>query len=600
MRRERLLLVAGSCAIPLFVLGCGARSELDLLGIALPVTDAAADSIPPPPDASLDSAADVSFQDAGPSEEDSANLPVDPPRLLAPLSTSIVTSQTPTLRWVLPGDADGAHVEICRDRACTSVLTSFDATGASGQPAMRLPPGVLFWHAFGRSGRVTGAVHSRTWQFTVGHRTAGVDTSWGSVPDFNGDGRVDLLVGESEVGMQMPGRGPGFGYVFSGTSAGLSSSPSVKLQGPSGNSEFGISVGSGDFDGDGFADALVGAPGIDAYTGSAFVYPGGDGGLSSTPSATLTYPTSRGAQFGNSVAGVGDVNGDGYADAVVGANDYGYGSGQAGRAYVYLGSPTGLATTPNVVLTGPESVVEQFGSAVASAGDVNGDGYGDVVVAGAGQTPLDGGGGFVLARLYVYLGSASGISASPSANFPGPSANTGPGFTTLGGACDVNGDGYADIVAGGMGATAVYPGSPGGVQTFAAVNLVAPGVDNYAYEFKVAGAVRDLDGDGYDDVVTSYDQVFVYLGAAGGPSPAPSLTLTTPNGSPGIYGFEPAGVGDINGDGFADLGVGSASDGNFTGRVYLYPGQVGGVASTPLTSLAGMDGQGSEFGSCME
>src|SRR5262249_17807859 len=129
-----------------------------------------------------------------------ACVAVGAPRLMAPLSTSTVTSQRPTLHWVLSGVADGARVQICRDHAGSSVLTSVDAVGASGRPAADLPTGVLFWRAFGRSGEVTGIEATPTWEFTVGHRSAPVDTSWGSTLDVNADGYADVLVGQREIG----------------------------------------------------------------------------------------------------------------------------------------------------------------------------------------------------------------------------------------------------------------------------------------------------------------------------------------------------------------------------------------------------------------
>src|SRR5581483_3712440 len=110
------------------------------------------------------------------------------PRLIAPLSTATVTSQRPTLRWVLAAGTDGAHVDICRDRACTKTVTSFDVVGPFAAPRSALPSGVLFWRAFGRSAGAIGTTPSPTWEMFVGARSATVDTSWGTTPDVNGDG----------------------------------------------------------------------------------------------------------------------------------------------------------------------------------------------------------------------------------------------------------------------------------------------------------------------------------------------------------------------------------------------------------------------------
>ena len=96
-------------------------------------------------------------------------------------------------------------------------------------------------------------------------------------------------------------------------------------------------------------------------------------------------------QYGASVSSAGDVNGDGYDDVIVRA-PFSNGSSYIGRAYVYLGSPSGISATPSATLTAEEGVYF-FGASVSSAGDINGDGYGDVIVGGKPD------------KVYVYLGS---------------------------------------------------------------------------------------------------------------------------------------------------------------------------------------------------
>ncbi|KAB3547907.1 MAG: hypothetical protein C5617_001265, partial [ANME-2 cluster archaeon] len=105
--------------------------------------------------------------------------------------------------------------------------------------------------------------------------------------------------------------------------------------------------------------------------------------------------------FGYSVASAGDVNGDGYDDVIVGAYHNDNGGSDAGKAYVYLGSASGLSTTASWTATG-EVGDDYFGYAVASAGDVNGDGYDDVIVGAHGNND----GGNDIGKAYVYLGSA--------------------------------------------------------------------------------------------------------------------------------------------------------------------------------------------------
>ena len=152
-----------------------------------------------------------------------------------------------------------------------------------------------------------------------------------------------------------------------------------------------------------------------------------------------------GNEYGYSVARAGDVNGDGYGDVIVGA--WGYdapGKVDAGKIYVYHGSANGLIAAPVFQAVG-EMADAYFGMAVASAGDVNGDGYGDVVV---GSYRYDNGAKKNVGKVYVFHGSPNGLVGTPAS----------PAFSAVGevaedwfsgavaGAGDVNGDGYDDII----------------------------------------------------------------------------------------------------------------------------------------------------------
>src|SRR5262249_19356864 len=111
------------------------------------------------------------------------------------------------------------------------------------------------------------------------------------------------------------------------------------------------------------------------------------------------------ASFGQSVASAGDVNGDGYADVIVGAPDYDIGPNE-GAAFLFLGSATGTVAAPAATFTS-DRPTSRFGQSVASAGDVNGDGYADLIV---GARAYDNGAqdtaeGWV----FIYLGSGTGI-----------------------------------------------------------------------------------------------------------------------------------------------------------------------------------------------
>jgi hypothetical protein len=104
----------------------------------------------------------------------------------SPLSTSRVTSQKPTLRWELSSGVPDVTVDLCLDRACTRPIgDSVHVTGTSYALTSPLAAGVVYWRL--HPGTVAN-VTSPTWQFTVGHRSAAVDTSWGTTLDVNGDG----------------------------------------------------------------------------------------------------------------------------------------------------------------------------------------------------------------------------------------------------------------------------------------------------------------------------------------------------------------------------------------------------------------------------
>ena len=157
------------------------------------------------------------------------------------------------------------------------------------------------------------------------------------------------------------------------------------------------------------------------------------------------------ARLGISVASAGDVNGDGYDDAIVGAWFYDDGETNEGAAFVFLGGPTGIAggTLADAATWLESNQAEaRFGSIVAGAGDVNGDGYDDVLVGAGGYDDgeVDEGAAF------LYLGGPGGIASGgpevAAARFEFDQANARAG-TSVAGAGDVNGDGYDDMLIGG-------------------------------------------------------------------------------------------------------------------------------------------------------
>ncbi|HEY3355167.1 MAG TPA: FG-GAP-like repeat-containing protein, partial [Polyangia bacterium] len=241
-----------------------------------------------------------------------------------------------------------------------------------------------------------------------------------------------------------------------------------------------------------------GAPGYDTATagGRAFLFLGGPAGLAQTPAWTASE-SQAGACFGFAVAGAGDVNGDGHPDVIVGAYAYDAGGADAGRVAVYLGTSSGLTATPVWTYTGTEAG-GVLGASVAGAGDVNRDGYADVIVG----APLAAGGGQAL----VFHGSAAGPRATPA--WTASAGQAGAWFGQVAGAGDVNGDGYADVIVGAYlfdhgeadeGAAFVYLGSPAGLGA-AAVWSAEANQAGAGLGLAVAGA-GDVNRDGLADVI---------------------------------------------------------------------------------------------------
>ena len=490
------------------------------------------------------------------------------PRPMAPLSTSTVTSRRPTLHWQNAAGWSGAHVELCADRACTHVLATVDSTGSSGAPSADLPVGVVYWHVFGAEGINLGTTSSPTWEFFVGQHDAPVDTSFGSTLDVNGDGYADLLVAADGVMSNTGGI-----YLYNGGQNGVAGSPSASVFGPDGTGgNFAVSIASaGDVNGDGFGDVIVGASG----SGKAFVFLGGSGGLRTPAANTLQAPNGVTGSywFGASVTGAGDFNGDGYGDIVVG-------EGNSSSAYVYFGGATGIAgTTPSVTLQ--DSTNSDFGSSVASAGDVNGDGIGDIAVAAINQ-----------GRVFVFLGGTTpSTSASAILNSP---VSTGV-LTVIGAPGDFDGDGYTDVAAGdpGVGAVYVFPGGSSGTQTSPTITVPAGQSTGFAASLGSAG---DVNGDGYDDLVVGADfsnQAFVFAGGSHGLATTP---LTSLSGAGGSFGSAVVGLGDVNGDHFADVAVGAYQLSGDIGQTSVFEGNANGVATAATAVLASPAGTNGNFG----
>jgi hypothetical protein len=455
--------------------------------------------------------------------------------------------------------------------------------------------------AFVYEGSSLGLATSPAWTAESNQVGANLGISVATAGDVNGDGFSDVIVGAHQYDNGQTNEGRAF--VYHGSAGEPELFASWTAESNQDIARYGSSVATaGDVNGDGFSDVIVGADDYDdgqTDEGQAFVYVGSTTGLGTTPAWTAQGNQDI-AQFGSDVASAGDVNGDGFSDVIVGARLYTNGQDSEGRAYVYHGSTTGLAPLPAWTAESGNAFA-QFGAAVASAGDVNGDGFSDVIVGAADYTN----GQVLEGRAFVYLGSPEGLASSPA--WTAESDQAGASFGgSVGSAGDVNGDGFSDVIIGAsrydhdqtnQGRAYVYLGSPAGLAASPAWTVESD--QEAAYFGLSVGTAGDVNGDGFSDVIVGamlYDdgqsdegQAFVYLGSSAGLATSAAWTAGSDQDL-GFFGRSVETAGDANGDGFSDVIIGAYSYDNGQaeeGRSYLYFGSPAGLATSPSWTAEG-------------
>jgi len=376
--------------------------------------------------------------------------------------------------------------------------------------------------AFVYHGSATGLKPLPSWSFESNQAGCEIGWSVASAGDVNGDNYDDVLVASEFCGTGDPNR-EGRAYLFLGSASGLATTHAWTLQGTGADESLGWSIASaGDVNKDGYDDVIVGAPWASSHQGRAYVFYGSASGLKAVAD-WIAGGTTNWTQFGASVASAGDVNGDGFGDVIIGQITMSNSEEEEGRAYVYLGSATGLAATPSWMYEN-DLAGSELGESVASAGDVNGDGYSDVIVGGFKYSQPE----IKEGVAYLFLGSPSGLSWTPDWQVESDqqSAEYGQSVASAG---DVNQDGYDDVLVG------------------------APWYSN---------------GHNYEG------RVYLYYGSTSGLLDSP-VYMAESNQERANLGYSAASAGDVNGDGISDIILGAQNydggQGN-EGRATLYYG----------------------------
>ena len=438
------------------------------------------------------------------------------------------------------------------------------------------------------------------------------------VGDVNGDGYDDIAFGAD---MNDDGAtNAGMAFLIFGNDTGWSmdtdlSNVDASFRGEGSGDRAGYSIaGPGDVNGDGYDDLLVGSPWNSEgghERGQVYLFFGKTTGWTMNDSLHNADATFLGEKpddwLGWDVAGAGDVNGDGYMDLLFSTKMNDDAGSNSGQTYLVLGKASGWTQDTSIADADAsfwgESPEDHSGCAIAGAGDVNGDGYDDILIGAEnakGGNPWEKNAG----RAYLFLGKSSGWAMDTSVSeadafYHGEDANDLLGGSVAG-AGDVNGDGYDDIMIGAYGDEEVHGQFTGqsylifgnstgwsnmtNISARADASFIGENTEDRASA--VAGA-GDVNGDGYDDILIGAPgntqgggnfagQTYLILGKASGWAMDTGLFTADASfmgeNSWDISGSSLEGDGDVDGDGYDDLVIGASWNGEAAtnaGQAYL-------------------------------
>lgn len=413
-----------------------------------------------------------------------------------------------------------------------------------------------------------------------------------SAGDINSDGYDDIMLGAP--GYDLPSNtSAGAVFIFYGTNRGVKPTTYTLLTPDTPGSQYGtILAGGGDLNGDNYDDVVTNAPTDSTHLqGGISVYYGSPNGIVTTPE-TLYGDASYGS-FASSVAISADLTGDGTDDLIVGSGGASHGQTGEGTVTIIPGDEWGISVTAWMVIEGNQAGLF-LGGTVAAAGDINNDGYNDLVATTNNQ-------------VLAYLGGPDGLSTTPAniLSVPLPAEK----YFSIAAGGDINNDGYTDLLIGvpfysndqsREGIVYIHYGSAAGFNATPASTLEGNADStSYAWDLAFAG---DINSDGYADIIVGApDQenntnqpregmAYVYYGRAAGVNPVPASTIQA-NQSGALLGYSVAGAGDVNGDGFSDVLIGALgySNGqNAEGAAFVYHGGAGSAgllaADAPMTA----------------